>query len=120
MMKSILSRLTIHKPSNRLYHDTLKLLSRQCKIETISKFSFSTSSPSPSPSPSENRSVSILGDELQEEYSVDRSSTSLSPDEFVGVRGHSSVIDKADFAHARIGDVLEIPYEVTASDFWRV
>ena len=58
-------------------------------------------------------------DELEEEYSFDRSSTNDDND-YVGVRGHSSVIDKADFAQARIGDVLEIPYEVTASDFWRV
>mmetsp|Transcript_61186 Transcript_61186/g.97357 ORF Transcript_61186/g.97357 Transcript_61186/m.97357 type:complete len:484 (+) Transcript_61186:800-2251(+) len=71
----------------------------------------------------------ILGEhweELEEEFSLDRadadppkSRVESLDDAFVGVRGHSSVIDKADFAHARIGDVLEIPYEVTASDFWR-
>lgn len=66
---------------------------------------------------------SILGehiDELEEEHSYDRLSGISSSDDFVGVRGHSSVIDKADFAQARIGDVLEIPYECTISDFWRV
>lgn len=66
--------------------------------------------------------TSILGehiDELEQEYSFDRSLSNDDGD-FVGVRGHSSVIDKADFVNARIGDVLEIPYEVTASDFWRV
>ena len=66
--------------------------------------------------------TSILGehiDELEQEYSFDRSLSNDDGD-FVGVRGHSSVIDKADFATLRIGDVLEIPYEVTASDFWRV
>eukprot|EP01083_Nonionella_stella_P064339 167584_1 len=68
--------------------------------------------------------TSILGEhmedmDLEDEYSLDRGSGVVDKGDFVGVRGHSSVIDKADFAEARIGDVLELPYEVTPSDFWR-
>eukprot|EP01084_Bolivina_argentea_P109048 194918_1 len=98
-MKSILSRLNIQNSQHALYRQSLRLFATK-KFEQ------------------KNRTASILGDELFEEHSHDRSSP-ISSDEFTGVCGHSSVIDKADFAQARIGDVLEIPYEVTASDFWR-
>ena len=84
--------------------------------------SFTTTQDKQSPPKPSTVHTSILGehiDELEQEYAYDRSTTNNDGD-FVGVRGHSSVIDKADFVNARIGDVLEIPYEVTASDFWRV
>ena len=103
-MKHILSRVSLHNVTRSqriLYGQSFKLLSTK-KMDH-----------------SEPRSASILGDELSSEYALDRASP-ISPDEFVGVKGHSSLIDKADFGQARIGDVLEIPYEVTASDFWRV
>jgi len=39
--------------------------------------------------------------------------------DFDGVIGHSAAMDKVDLAMVRIGDVIDIPYEVTAGEFWR-
>ena len=74
---------------------------------------------------SSNVRSSILGedsDELEAEDAFDRGGAHFGcgPMDFEGVIGRSAVMDKADFANARVGDVLEIPYEVTAGEFWRV
>merc|ERR1719295_505523 len=90
----------------------------QRHIYSISRSSFASSKQKSAKSPPSQQLQSILGEHSDEEAldaELDRGST-FSDGGFAGVTGHS---DKADFANARIGDVLEIPYEVTASNFWR-
>ena len=96
--------------------------------QSLSRCNFSSAQPAPqtqSAAPIRSSIMTILGedtDELEAEDAFDRGGTHFGngPQDFNGVIGHSSVMDKADFANARIGDVLEIPYEVTAGEFWRV
>ena len=68
---------------------------------------------------------SILGednDEFDAEDAFDRGGAHFGsgPMDFDGVSGHSAAMDKVDLAMVRIGDAIDIPYEVTAGEFWRV